>query len=1062
MGIDALDHFLKHGVNEGRDPNPYFDTKWYLSRYPDIEEAGLNPLVHFALYGGQEGRSPGPEFDCAFYLQKYEDVRLAGINPLSHFLTIGRAEGREPSPRARAAELVGAPLPPYEAWLAMNRLSAQDITELKWELEASRGSLPKISLITPVYNTDPVLFREMIDSVIAQIYGNWELCIVDDASPAGHVSAMLEEAQQLDPRIKVMRLSENGGISVATNAAVEMASGDFVAFLDHDDLITPDCLAHFALLIGDEPEIDMAYSDDDKIDLHGLRYAPQFKPDWSPVLLLTFMYISHMLLVRKSIFQELGGFRKDFDGSQDYDFALRAAEVVGKVGHIPRILYHWRAVEGSTALSAEGKPQSIEAGRVAVEQALHRRGFTAAQVIHPDWAKAAKVGMFQSIFPDDGPSVCLIIPTKNGLDLLERCVSSLNKTSYKNFEVMIVDNDSDDPATLSFLSRVHGTGNIIVERISNDGGKFSYARVNNEAVRRAVSDYVLFLNNDTEVIEHGWLSQMMGYAQMPGIGAVGAKLYFEDGTIQHAGITHGHNEGLAGHAFRGSPPYDWGYLGLIRSSRECMGVTAACMLTPRETFIALGGFDEKQFAVSYNDADYCYRLVADGLRCIYCASAELYHYEGKTRGFNEDPRERLNYRLRYSDLVDPWYNPNLSLEDESYTPAAIRPVSRSKTAVRVVGVTHNLNNEGAPTTFLDLFIGMKRAGLVEPLIISPVDGPLRAFYEAEGIKVIVTHSLFHGVKDRDTMEAGLGGLAMLFRALNAEVVVANTLQTFWGVRGARQAKLPALWCQHESEDWATYFDFLSEDMRASAYQGFSYAYRVLYVADATRRAWRVLETRGNFELIRHGIPPERLKAETERWSREQVRTALEIPEDQLCLSVVGTVCRRKGQIDLVQAAAMLPDAMRRRTTVFIAGHIAEPDYAREITEATRNAPGLRVVLTGRMEDPFVYYRLADIAVCTSRFESAPRVLVEAMACGLPIITTPVFGIPEMVRSEVNAFFYEPGDTTTLAAAIERLWSDNELRTRFAENSPLVLASQPGFPEMVKRYGEVIREAVNLP
>lgn len=1059
--IDPLQHYLEHGWKEGRNPNRYFDTAWYLRAYPDIAALGINPLVHYVRHGGFEGRNPGPAFDSDFYLSKYEDVRGAGLNPLSHFLGGGEREGRDPHPRARAGQMVGDPIAPFDAWLAVNRLSSRDRVELARVLEEKGAALPKISLITPVYNTDEALFDEMVDSVIGQIYGNWELCLVDDASPSAHVKPMLERAAARDGRIKVRHLAVNRGISVATNAGVDIATGEFVAFLDHDDLITPDCLGEFALRLAEDPAIDMAYSDDDKIDVAGRRYSPQFKPDWSPILLMTFMYLSHMFVVRRSLFQELGGFRTEFDGSQDFDFALRVSEKVRAVAHIPKILYHWRAVEGSTALSADAKPKSLEAGRLAVEEALVRRGVQGARAVHPEWARLGKVGMFAIEFPDQGPSVCLIIPTKNGVDLLRRCVESLSVTTYDNYSVMVVDNESDDPETLAYLSQIERWPNVTVERISNEGRKFSYARVNNEAARRTSSEYVLFLNNDTEVIAPEWLSQMMGYAQMEGVGAVGARLYFEDGTIQHAGITHGHNEGLAGHAFRGAPRHDWGYLGLIRSSRECAGVTAACMVTRRQTFWDLNGFDEEHFAVSYNDADYCYRLIESGLSCVYAAGAELYHYEGKTRGFNEDPRERLNYRRRHGTFVDRWYNPNLSLEDESYTPASIRAETRRTTPVRVVGVTHNLNSEGAPTTLLDLFLGLQAEGAIEPIIISPADGPLRRDYENAGIKVVIADRVFHGVKDRDTLEASLGGLAMMLKALDAEVVVANTLQTFWAILAARHAGVPSIWCQHESEAWEEYYNFLPADVRPEAYRCFTYAYRVLYVADATRRAWRALETRHNFQLIRHGIPPERLAEETARWSRDFVRSSFGIRDDNLCLSIVGTVCRRKGQLDLVQAAARLPDAIRSKTCVFIAGHIGEPDYAREIAAVARRSPGLRVVLTGRMEDPFVYYALADIGLCCSLFESAPRVLVEGMACGLPIITTPVFGIPEMVRPGINCMFYQPGDIDALAEAIQLLWTDTAMRKRFAENSPIVLASQPAFPEMVQGYAKVIRQAVNL-
>jgi GT2 family glycosyltransferase/glycosyltransferase involved in cell wall biosynthesis len=1057
---DPLKHYLDLGWREGRNPNRLFNTQWYLETYPDVAETGLNPLVHYLRFGGFMGRNPSPNFDSEAYLESYPDVCEAGVNPLSHYLTCGALENREARRTKSQGDRAIGPLSPYEAWIHVNRLSARDVSELRSKLNARSDKLPKISVVTPVYDTNKRLLEELVESVRNQIYDNWELCLVNDASPSAHVAPLIERFAQSDERIRVRHLAQNGGISLATNSAVAMATGEIVAFLDHDDLLAPDCLAELAVYYADHPDADIVYSDDDKIDLKGRRYAPQFKPDWSPILLLSWMYISHVFSVRKSLFTSIGGFRSDFDGSQDYDFALRAAEVARHVGHIPKILYHWRAVEGSTASGGEAKPESMGRGLKAANEALKRRGLSNAKAHHPDWAQAANVGMFDLIFAHDGPSVTVVIPTRDKVGLLRNCLHSLEKTKYKNYEILVVDNDSEEDDTLEYLQSIDGTGNSRVVRIPSPPSGFNYANLNNEAVKHCSSEYVLFLNNDTEVITPNWLSQMVGYAQMDGVGAVGARLYFEDGTLQHAGIVHGYHEGLVGHAFRGLPAHDWGYLGFVRSSREYSGVTAACMLTPRKLFLHIGGFDEENFAVAYNDVDYCYRVVQHGKTCVYCASAELWHYEGKTRGFNDDPQERSNFRRLYGDRVDPWYNPNLSLENERFQPEAVRPETASKDPVRLVAVSHNLNNEGAPTTLLDLLVGLARAGFADPVVLSPSDGPLRKEYQRHGIEVIVLDKVMHGVKDADTQLVGFAGLGMLFRALGAEVVLGNTLQTYWAIKGATLANLPSIWAQHESEPWETYFDDLPPDMRPSAYGAFAEAYRVLYVADATRRAWRPVETRHNFKVIRHGIPPERLQEETARWSRDNARNKLEITDHARVVSVVGTVCGRKGQVDIAEAYLKLPAKLRESTYVYIAGKIVDLEYVQEFPEELREG-GSNLILTDHIEDPFLYYAASDVAVCTSRIESAPRVLVEAMASGLPIITTPVFGIPELVRENVNAVYYEVGDTDALAASIEKLLTDVDLRQELAANSPKVLAGQPGFKEMVEQYGRVVRQAVNL-
>ncbi|WP_181300001.1 glycosyltransferase [Paraburkholderia caribensis] len=1085
---------LKH--NPQFELAEFFDAKWYLTHYPDVRAGKADPLLHYLKYGASEGRNPSDAFDTKFYLLRNPDVREIGINPLVHYLLYGRKEGRMPRPAGGLystsqlsaklnrevpgylrewqkalpegeAALGGSAdigiLEPYSAWRAVNALSDIDIHELRSALAQRAGKLPKISIITPIYNTAPELFEQLERAVAGQIYTNWEWCLADDGSPSPHVRPMLERARSLDNRIKVVRLEKNGGISIATNAAVENACGEIIAFVDHDDLITSDCLAEMALYYADHPDADVVYSDDDKVDTAGRHFAPQFKPDWSPVLLLSYMYMGHVFTVRRALFRELGGFRKPFDGSQDYDFALRAVEKARHVGHVSKILYNWRVVPGSTAASGDAKPASFEAGRKAVEEAIERRGLVGATVVQPEWARAAKVGMFEVDFSDDGPSVSIVIPTKNQMGFLKTCVESLSRTTYRNFDVLVVDNGSDDPKTLEYLDSLKGRPRHAVVRIPSKGGRFSFSALMNEAVTHCRNDYVLFLNNDTEVISERWLSAMMGYAQMEKVGAVGARLYFEDRTIQHAGIVHGYNEGMVGHAFRCKPPHDWGYLGFIRTAREYSAVTAACMVTPRKLFNEIGGFDETDFAVAYNDVDYCYRLIQAGWHCVYAPQAELFHFEGKSRGFNDNPREISTFRKKYGKWADRWYNRNLSLENEWFEAAAARPQTRREGPVHVLFVTHNLNHEGAPIFLLDLAKGLVDHGSITATVVSPCDGPLREDYEREGIKVHVLDDPA-AMRDEYAVSATLDTIGKVFSHLDAEVVLANTLNSFWAVAGATAAGIPAIWCQHESEPWSSYFDYLPPAARAVAYGAFAQAYRVLYVAEATRRAWRDVETRGNMRVVRYGIPPMRLAEETQRWSREEARAKLGVEGTDVVVTIVGTVCRRKGQLDLAEAFALLSPQVQQRVRVFLAGKSGEQPYFEEIEKVIAGLPSAvrqRVALTGPVEDPFVYYKAADVYVCSSHIESAPRVLVEAMACGLPIITTPVFGIPEQVKENVNALFFQPGDVERLSKLVTDLTTHDTLREELRSKSKAVLESLPGFEEMIHEYTKLIREAMPL-
>lgn len=922
-------------------------------------------------------------------------------------------------------------------------------------LSRQSNRLPKISIVMPVHDPPLEFLDRAIVSVKAQVCEGWELCIADDCSTNPAVRSALERWSAEDSRIRVTYLERNVNISAASNRAAALASGEFLLFFDHDDELTPDAVGEVALFLAEQPGMDALYSDDDKIDVNGRRYAPQFKPDWSPELLLSYMYLSHVFVVRRSLFEAVGALRVGFEGAQDYDLALRVAERTSAFGHIPRVLYHWRALPGSTASSGAAKPASLEAGRRAIAEAFQRRGIV-ARVTQPEFAAKGNLGIYSHEFSDDGPRVTILIPTKNQVAVVRQCIDSLRATTYRNYEVVIIDNESDEPETLNYLQSLPHR----VIRIANPSGRFNFAAINNRAVEAVSGEFVLFLNNDTEVKAPRWLSQMVGYARMPGVGAVGAKLMFADGRIQHAGVVHGYYHGLAGPAFKLTPSWEHGYLAYASVVRNYSAVTAACLLTSRHKFLELGGFNEAEFGVAYNDVDYCYRLVDQGYRCVYCPEAQLIHYEGYSRGFRDDPAEVAAFKHKYKRRRDQWYSPYLSLADESFSLVPRKIAARRQKPIPTVMTALSLNCEGAPWSQYELTRELSKRRLIQPIVFSPVDGPLRSLYEEQGIPVMVNRHPLEGVMRLKEYEEAVTEFSSKCLSWGAELVYANTLQSFYAVAAAHMAGLPSVWNPRESEPWQTYFDYLPDGVIQRAYDCFAWPYRVVFVADATRDAYAALNTRHNFTVIRNGLDTMRIEQACRAWPKAQARASIGVREHETVMLLLGTVCQRKGQQDLVNALVKLPTKLHQQVRCYIVGD-RPSDYSVELHALVGQLPSSlrsRIHLVPETRQTAQYYRAADLFICTSRLESYPRVVLEAMAYGLPLVTTPVFGIREQVREGVNAFFYEPGNCEVLAAHLARLIQDEPLRLCMAERSNSVLALGTDFNEMVGAYGEIFSEA----
>ena len=476
-----------------------------------------------------------------------------------------------------------------------------------------------------------------------QFYDNWELCLHDDASTKVETVQCLKNWQARgDTRIKISFGQENQHISGASNEALKMATGEFIALLDNDDELAPNALFENVKLLNSHPEADFIYSDEDKIDAQGNRTDPFFKPEWSPHLFQSIMYTCHLGVYRKKIVDEIGGFRKGYEGSQDYDLVLRFIEKTDRhnIFHIPKILYHWRTIAGSTAGSSTAKNYAYVAAKKALNDHLVRNNI-AGEVLDAKFRGSYRVKKKIIGYP----KVSIIIPFKDQVYVLKTCITSIiRKTSYKNYEIILVNNQSRKQETLKYLKSLQG--NSVFKVISYDK-PFNYSAINNYAVQQAEGEYILLLNNDTEVISAGWLEALLEQAQGQEVGAVGARLLFPNDTLQHAGVVLGIGS-VASHAFRHFPGDHHGYFAYPHIIRNCCGVTAACLMMKKSLFEEIGGLDEDNLSVAYNDVDLCLRLLEKGYYNIYTPYAELYHYESLSRGyeFEEDLKRKDPEKFR--------------------------------------------------------------------------------------------------------------------------------------------------------------------------------------------------------------------------------------------------------------------------------------------------------------------------------------------------------------------------------------------------------------------------------
>lgn len=530
---------------------------------------------------------------------------------------------------------------------------------------------PKISIVVPLYKTPHNYLNKLVESVKAQTYANWELCLSDGSGKDSPLTELLQEYEAQDKRIKVVYNQQSLQISENTNAALDIATGDYIAFADHDDLLAPNALYECVYVINEDNNIDMIYTDEDKIDMSGKEhFMPYFKSDFNIDMLRSGNYFCHLTVVKKEIYQQVGQLDSQYDGAQDFDFVLRCVEKCKKIKHIPKVLYHWRAHKDSTAENPESKNYAFEAGARAVQAHYDRVGIKA--VVEETEYK----GTYRSKYIlQDNPLISIVIPNKDHIDDLEKCITSIEeKSSYRNYEFVIVENNSTEDRTFKYYKQLQekcSRAKVVYWK----GKGFNYPAINNYGVECAKGDYILFLNNDTEIVNDDCLEELLGYCMREDVGAVGAKLYYEDGTIQHAGVIVGLG-GVAGHAFVGFSHNDVGYFRRIQMVQDLSAVTAACMMVKRKVFEEVNGFEVK-YAVAFNDVDLCMKIRKAGYLIVYTPYAELNHYESKSRGYEdtEEKIQRFNSEIElfqdtwreFLEKGDPYYSPNLTLDKNDFS-----------------------------------------------------------------------------------------------------------------------------------------------------------------------------------------------------------------------------------------------------------------------------------------------------------------------------------------------------------------------------------------------------------
>jgi|GEM_PF-791470 len=819
---------------------------------------------------------------------------------------------------------------------------------------------------------------------------------------------------------------------------------EWIVLIDRALLFEPNFLMHIAYSIEQE-SADIIYLDEDDYG-EGELINPQFKPDFSPELMLSQPYYVGGAIACKV--ESLHTLSQEFPIENIVFDAMIREE---KIHHIPKILFH------------NLDEQSRRDYKPLIENYLNTIGLPYEAVIEQEFSKSASKPVYSLQFANSGPDIAIIIPTKNMFDVLKVALDSLEMTSYQNYTVYIIDNDSDEENILEYFA----TTRHKVLKISSPNGVFSYSYVNNEAAKMVDEKYILFLNNDIKVITPEWLSQMAGLIQIDGVGSVGARLYYGNDKLQHVGITNRVAPyGLPAPSFKLIDGDASGYLDYAQSIKNFSAMTAACMLTTKKIFMQMGGFDDEDFSVAYNDCDYGFKLTQAGYRTVVAPNAQLYHYEGVTRGIgvgNDKPSEEAAFVRKYKNWQDPYYNPNLTTMGTDFAIASTIVRKMPDHKFRVLMVSHNYEYEGASLILFEIAKALKESYAIEPVVLSMEDGPLREAYEAQGIEAhyFEEFSLYFA-PTLEVYNEHLWKIEKRIHSLGVNVLFANTVLCYWAIEVANRLKIASLWLIHESEPP---FEHLREHGRFIEERGkaaMTYAYKSIFVAQSTRELFEPYNFKNNFEVIYNGFDTSRVSIAMDAQMRSDMRKSLGI-EDKFVFICPGIVSPRKAQMDAIRAYEKLSKSIKKEVVVLIVGDRAS-EYSTQLHEYHKKSEKVvqkNIHIIAETKEIGNYYNAADAFLFTSHLESFPKVIQEAMYLRLPIVSTNTFGIKEQVFHNSSALLCDVGDINALANNMQTLYEDKALREKLIDNATSALDKLPTYEEMVKAYHELLQEAYLL-
>ncbi|MDM8527949.1 glycosyltransferase [Anaerolineales bacterium HSG24] len=978
---------------------------------------------------------PGSSRD-KFLEEVFQTVQQTGLVDGAKLLSENIAKIRSNQPTIDTPIDLPPEITAYHAWIADNEPTDEQLAQQRVESQQFVYR-PLISFITPVYNPPRHILRSMIESILAQTYDHWQLCIVNRGSTVSGINELLDQFASDDQRIVVKHLSENLGISSSSNQALETATGEFVVIVDSNDVLAPNMLYELVSQLDQDSKADIIYFDEDRVSEDGtLRLEPLFKPRHSPHVLLSTNYLTHAVF-RRQLLLDIGGFDSERDGAQDWDLAFRCIEKTDNVVHIPKVLYHWRKMPSSAEVT-----DVVSAQLQTIKAHITRMGLEDVQVSRPN------LDMTRVIWPNSGAKVSIIIPTKNRIDLLIDCLSSIfETTTYQNYEIILVDNGSTDSATRYYYKILANDERV---KIINYPGQFNYSVANNLGVKHAEGELLLFLNNDTQVLDAAWLQDLVGWVERPGVGIVGTKLIRPDGTIQHAGIIMG----LTGH---GSHIFDGSFnmknqstlFGTPEWYREYMAVTGACMMMRREVFEQVGGFDET-YQIGYSDIEICLSATKAGYKVIYTPFAQLLHHEGASRGLDVPPSDVLRASIRllpYVQQGDIYFHPNLSYTHHQPTLATKGEMNRAERIIKILQsfkllnniddnslknlqdieanmsnippsddqtekprlmvVSHDLSASGAPVILYTLMNYMVKIGY-DIDVYTPTDGILRQQYEQAGMKVYVIPEILGD------------SLAITKLVLDYDIIFINTILMWQFISVAKAMQKPSLWWIHESNHG---LDLINKVPVIA--EAFSIADAVVFPSQNVADLYAFLSQGDNYRVIPHGL----------NLGIEPVEETKQSPtSDKFRIVHVGSVEHRKGQDVLLKALNLLPEPIKQKVSCYFVGRILTQSFYQELSKLIPIGEDIRFLGEMSREQALDHIRSADLFVLSSRDEVLPVTILEAMALGKAIVATDVGGVAEIIEHRTNGLLVPSEDERALVICLMRLFYDRDYGQQLGEQA----------------------------